>query len=101
MSVAASQPRHRALKLKAILPWVGLGLVALLLLANLLYLTVVHGRSVQASSAPMQAPPAEAPPVPATTVRLPEGKFKSAGIATATAHVESMPSEVGVAGRID
>src|SRR5512135_185535 len=101
MSVAASQPRHRALKLKAILPWVGLGLVGLLLLANLLYLTVVHGRSVQESSAATGAPPAEARPATATTVSLPEGKFKWAGIATEPARVESMPSEVGVAGRID
>jgi membrane fusion protein, heavy metal efflux system len=101
MSVAVSPPRHRPLKLQTVLPWVGLGLVALLLLANLLYLTVVHGRSMQASSAPTQAPPAEAPPATTTTLSLPEGKFQSAGIATEPARVESMPSEVGVAGRID
>jgi RND family efflux transporter MFP subunit len=88
-------------KLKSVLPWVGLGLVAGLLLANVLYFLVFHGRLLQASPVDAPAQGAQAPPATATTVSLPEGKFQKAGIATEPARVVSMPSEVGVAGRID
>jgi cobalt-zinc-cadmium efflux system membrane fusion protein len=101
MSVTVSKPPDRSLKMRAILPWVGLGLVAGLLLANLLYFLVFPGRFMQAAPVEPPAQAAEAPPATATTVSLPEGKFKTARIATEPARVVAMPSEVGVAGRID
>ena len=58
------------------------------MLASLLYFLVFPGRYVQAAPVETPAQAAEAPPVTATTVSLPEGKFKTAGIATGDSIVD-------------
>ena len=93
----ASKPQ-RPIGLKDLFPRfgleLGLGLVGALLLANLVYFAFFRR-----APAPAPAPPPA--PAAATTVTLPKGKFQAAGIKTEPARVVSLPSEVGVVGRIE
>ena len=100
MSVALTNWRW---SLKGTLPWAALGLCLLaLLLSNVWHDTLFHGRSPVASPAVAEPPPSpQAAPAAATTVTLPEGKFKVAGVRTEPARTEVLPVEVGVAGRIE
>jgi RND family efflux transporter MFP subunit len=91
---------------KTKLAWGGAALVALLVLANLLHDTLFHGRSLVASSRGEASPAAPtastgAEPGLATTVTLPEGKWKAAGITTEPVQVTKLAGEVGVTGRIE
>jgi RND family efflux transporter MFP subunit len=90
-------------KWKIGLTWGGIALVAVLLLANLLYDVLFRGRPLEASSAAGTGTPAPADAKPGlpTTVTLPEGKWKTAGIQTEPAQVVKLSAEVGVAGRIE
>src|SRR5262245_42017833 len=86
------------------LAWGGFALVAFLILVYLLHDSLFHGRALQASSPPETAEAAASAPAggePATTVTLPEGKWKVAGITTAPAERTRVAAEVGVTGRIE
>jgi RND family efflux transporter MFP subunit len=90
------------------LAWGGLALVALLVLANLVHDTLFHGRALEASartgaSATGEPAGSSGPPglAMATTVTLPEGKWKTAGITTEPVEVMKLAGEVGVTGRIE
>ena len=89
--------------MKGALPWAALGLCLLaLLLSNVWHDTLFHGRSPVASPAVAEPPPSpQAAPAVATSVTLPEGKLKVAGVRTEPARTEVLPVEVGVPGRID
>ncbi|MBV8611029.1 MAG: efflux RND transporter periplasmic adaptor subunit, partial [Singulisphaera sp.] len=88
--------------LKGALPWAALGLCLVLLLSNMWHDTLFHGRSPVASPAVAEPPPSpRAAPAMATSVTLPEGKLKAAGVRTEPARTEVLPVEVGVPGRID
>ena len=81
-------------------PWAVLGLGLALIAANIMHDTLFHDRATNEVTA---AKSDAAPPSPslATTVVLPLGKFREAKIATATARLESLPTEIGVAGKIE
>ena len=88
--------------LKGALPWAALGLCLVLLLSNMWHDTLFHGRSPVASPAVAEPPPSpQAAPAVATSVTLPTGKLKVAGVRTELARTEVLPVEVGVPGRID
>jgi multidrug efflux pump subunit AcrA (membrane-fusion protein) len=102
MSVAI--PNRRTWK--TALAWGGLALVAFLIAVNLLHDSLFHGRALKASSPPEAAEAAAAASAPAggepaTTVTLPEGKWKVAAITTAPAERTRVAAEVGVTGRIE
>lgn len=97
MSVALSSRKT----LKSLIPWAAVAFCLVLLAASLvLHDTLFHGRTVQASQAHPQAPGPAAPQA-ATTLTLPEGKWKAAEIRTEPATLTALPSEVGVAGKIE
>lgn len=83
------------------LPWVALGLGLTLLIANLTLHDRLFHHALSPSATKSDAA-VDTPPVAlATTVGLPEGKFAAAGITCEPAKVVALPSEVGVAGKID
>jgi RND family efflux transporter MFP subunit len=100
MSVAFARKMARW-PLSQLVPWAALGIsLVVLAVSVLLHDTLFHGRPAAASTA--GSPPAVPPDTtPATTVTLPEGKWKTAGIRVAPARVVTLPSEVGVPGRIE
>lgn len=99
MSVVLTSRRW---SLKGALPWAALGLCLVLLLSNMWHDTLFHGRSPVASQAVAEPPPSsQAAPAVATSVTLPAGKLKVAGVRTEPARTEVLPVEVGVPGRID
>jgi RND family efflux transporter MFP subunit len=82
------------------LPWLALALGVTLLIGNL----TMHERLFHRSSDSSTAKTAETDPSPAalmTTVTLPVGKFEASGIQCEPAKLVTMPSEVGVAGKIE
>jgi RND family efflux transporter MFP subunit len=104
MSVTLTKPRRATRALQRVLPWAVLGVCLALVAANLLHDTLFHRPILGASP---RRPEAEAAPTAppasglATTVTLPEGKLKAAGVRTKPARVMALPTEVGVAGRIE
>jgi RND family efflux transporter MFP subunit len=99
MSVALASRRS----MKSVLLWAALGVCLALLGASvLLHDALFHGRAALAASASPPAGP-EAPGAPAmlTTVTLPEGKWKTAGVQTEAATVVAVDSEIEVSGRIE
>lgn len=87
---------------KTLFPWAAVALCLILLLASLfLHDTLFHGRVVQASPTHAAAAAAAPAPAAATTLTLPEGKWKVAGIQTEPMKLMALPSEVGVAGKIE
>lgn len=96
--------------LKSVLPWVALGLcLALLAVSVLLHDALFHGQALRVSPALTGAATAasettaasESEPGRVTTVTLTEGKWKAAGIQAEPASQVALPSEVGVAGKIE
>lgn len=106
MSLALSKSPRRTLK--DVLPWAALAVCLALLAASLLlHDTLFHGTSLPASTLPTRAEPSgeaasasEPAAEPATTVTLPEGKWKAAGVRVEPAQLVALPSEVGVPGLI-
>ena len=91
--------------LKSFLPWAALALCLVLLAASfVLHDVLFHGRSLLASPAHSEATaaPIRRPrPAQPGTVTLAEGKWKVAGIRIEPANQILLPSEVGVAGKIE
>jgi cobalt-zinc-cadmium efflux system membrane fusion protein len=88
------------------LAWWGLALLAALVLATLSHDVIFHRRTAEATPEGSAAVAARGPATPesqamATTVILPEGKFRVAGIKTGPAAVTRQATEVGVPGRIE
>lgn len=84
-----------------VLAWGALALIAAMVLTHLLHDTLFPGRPLTASPiAETQAAPVDTAAT-ATTVTLPEGKWKRAGIATGPAEVTTLAAEIGVPGRIE
>ncbi|SIO29573.1 membrane fusion protein, cobalt-zinc-cadmium efflux system [Singulisphaera sp. GP187] len=87
--------------LKSLLPWVGLAVCLVLLAASfVLHDALFHGRALQASPT-HPAATAAAAAAPVTTVTLSEGKWNVAGIRIEPVSQISLPSEVGVAGKVE
>jgi cobalt-zinc-cadmium efflux system membrane fusion protein len=88
-------------------PWaVGLvlGATGLVAAANLTHDRLFHKHvpAAAATTEPVVTAPIEKPAAdPATTVTMPEGKFRTADIRVEPAHAVAMPAEVIVAGRIE
>ncbi len=81
--------------------WIALGAgLVLALTATLLHDTIFHHGMLLTAAADKAPPPSE-PAAMATSVSLPEGKFKAAKIATARAERVELTSAIDVAGRID
>lgn len=99
MSIALS---HRK-ALKDLIPWAAVALCLVLLLGSVaLHDPLFHGRTLRAS--PAQPPPAEpggAGNPASTTLTLPEGKWKTAGIQLGQVTRMALPSEVGISARIE
>src|SRR5262245_10999237 len=94
MSVALRTQRS----FRSILPWAAAALCLTLLAASLvMHDALFHSRALRAAPAPAET----SAPAAATTVTLPEGKWKAAGIRTEPARRVKLASEVGVAGRIE
>jgi RND family efflux transporter MFP subunit len=85
---------------KTALAWGGIALAAALLMVYLLRDVLFHEKTLKASSPPRDGAASATAALP-TTVTLPEGKWRTAGIATEPAQVVKLSSEVGVAGRIE
>jgi RND family efflux transporter MFP subunit len=99
MAVAiASKSDRRASR--DIWPWVAFGLCAAMLGVSFVFHDTLFHRA-SGDPAEAAAEPAGQPAAAATTVTLPEGKFKVAAIRTEPARVVELPSEVGVPGRIE
>ncbi|MDR3632755.1 MAG: efflux RND transporter periplasmic adaptor subunit [Isosphaeraceae bacterium] len=84
-------------------PWLAAGLaLTLALAATLLHDTLFHhGQASAAPAASGGEPKHDTPAASATTVSLPEGKYRSAHIATAPVERTELTSAIDVAGRID
>src|SRR5689334_23303890 len=102
--MAVANSNRKTMKFKTGLAWGAIALVAVLLLANLLHDVLFRGRPLQGSSAGTAAASEkekEKAAVLPTSVTLPEGKWKTAGITTEPARVTKLTAEVGVPGRIE
>ena len=93
MSVALASHRRRS---NHVLPWVAFGLCG-----ALLGVTIFHDALFHRATTAAPEPPSGPPPAMSTTVAMPEGAFKAAGIAIELARVVELASEVGVPGRIE
>lgn len=91
--------------LKSLFPWAALALCLILLAASfVLHDALFHGRSLHASPTLPETtaePEASAAPPQVRTVTLAEGKWNAAGIRIEPATQLSLPSEVGVAGKVE
>jgi RND family efflux transporter MFP subunit len=86
----------------SIVPWAALGLcVSVVGVSTVFHDALFHRTTTEATATAAAGPPETSAPASATTVTLPEGKFKVAGIRTEPARVVELPSEVGVPGRIE
>jgi membrane fusion protein, heavy metal efflux system len=106
MSIALSdRSTFRTIKWAA--PWLGMGVCLLLLGGYLVVDQLGHRRAAQAVQAAVQSDPQPsraqvgAPASTATTVVLPESKLKAAKITTESVRFDQLPTELGVAGRIE
>src|SRR5690349_442526 len=101
MRVAFSQRRKFTVSL--LLSALGLvALVLVVLVANVTHDSLFHSHVLMAAPAPGQVAslPAETKPQ-ASTITLPEGKLKAAGIRVEPARMVELPAEVLVAGMIE
>lgn len=115
MSVALperSGSGFRISRAQTLAPWIGMGISFLLLGGFLLFDLVGHRRAAQALravSSPTPPPSSDQLPTttttttaaPATTVILPETKLKAARLSLEPARYDQLPTELGVAGRIE
>ena len=93
-------------KMQIALPWLVLAFILILIVASVAFHEPLfhRGAALANSGAAVAVPPTDVPPAPAasaTTVTLPDGKFQAAGIKTEGAKLIGLPSEIGVAGKIE
>ena len=100
MSLVLSKSNRTTLK--RLIPWAAVAVCLLLLLASLvLHEPLFHGRALHAASPEPSQQPGPAAAEAATTLTLPEGKAKVAGIRTEPVTRVALQSEVSVAGKIE